>query len=354
MRTRLGSAHNHPVHVIALAVVLAATLPVAGGFAQNTELRPLLDRLERAERDIRTLNQQIAGGRGAALPRGGTVGATAAGPSGGPAVARLNVRLVDLESQIRALTGRAEGLDHRLDQIDRRLEKLVGDVDYRLGVLERVAAQRAAAAQAPAATLPPAAAAALPPAVEKAVPGSGESGFATPPQTLGTISQSDLAEFAARRSATGPPGTRPDPQAADQAAALAGALPEGTAKERYQHARMLLFAQKYDQAELVLRAFLEVHPDDPLALNARYWLGETYYVRQDFVRAAEVFLKGYQAAPKGPKAPDTLFKLGMSLANLDKRSEACAAFDKLKQDFPELSDNIENVVIKQRLRNDCV
>ena len=346
MRPRLGTVVSRQVHVIALAVVLAATLPVAGGFAQNTELRALLDRLERAERDIRTLYQQGAGGRGAALPRGGTAGAMAADPSGGPALARLNVRLSGLEDQIRALTGRAEGLDHRLDQIDRRLEKLVGDVDYRLGVLER------AAAQAPAATPPPATAAVLPPTVDKPVPGSRESGFARSPQTLGTISQSDLAEFAARRSATAPPGTQPSPEA-PQARDQTAALPEGTARERYQHATKLLFAQKYDQAEVVLRAFLEAHPDDPLALNARYWLGETYYVRQDFVRAAEVFLKGYQVAPNGPKAPDTLLKLGMSLASLDKRSEACAAFDKLKQDFPELPDNIGKVVARQRLRNDC-
>ena len=59
----------------------------------------------------------------------------------------------------------------------------------------------------------------------------------------------------------------------------------------------------------------------------------TYYVRAAYVQAAEVFLEGYRSDPKGTKAPDSLLKLGMSLSGLDKKREACAAFNKLIKDY---------------------
>ena len=57
--------------------------------------------------------------------------------------------------------------------------------------------------------------------------------------------------------------------------------------------------------------------------------------------AAEGFLEGFQADPKGPKAPDSLLKLGMSLANLGKNEDACTAFSHLIDNFP----NASNVVL---------
>jgi tol-pal system protein YbgF len=130
-------------------------------------------------------------------------------------------------------------------------------------------------------------------------------------------------------------------------------LPQGTPKEQYSYAFGLLRQANYDKAEEALQAFLKVNGDDPLAGNARYWLGETYYVRGQYVQAAEVFLKGYRSDPKSPKAPDTLLKLGMSLTNLDKKREACAAFDKLEADFPDASASIKNTVAKERQRGGC-
>ena len=109
----------------------------------------------------------------------------------------------------------------------------------------------------------------------------------------------------------------------------------------------------YDKAELALQEFVKLHPKEKLTGNARYWLGETYYVRAAYVQAAEVFLEGYQADPKGPKAPDSLLKLGMSLAGLNKKREACAAFDKLTKDFPKISAGIRNTVKREKQKNSC-
>ena len=151
------------------------------------------------------------------------------------------------------------------------------------------------------------------------------------------------------KSAVAPSASQPAAPAAETAA-----LPNGTAQEQYMHAFGLLRQGKYDVASAELRQFLEQHGDDKLASNARYWLGETYYVRGSFVEAAETFLEGYQNDPKGPKAPDALLKLGMSLSSLGKKSEACAAFQKLRSDYPEAPAGLKSTLQRESQKNGCV
>jgi len=83
-------------------------------------------------------------------------------------------------------------------------------------------------------------------------------------------------------------------------------------------------------------------------------LGETYYVRGAFVEAAETFLEGYQANTQGPKAADALLKLGMSLASLEKKQEACAAFQKLREDYPNAPAGLKNTMQREWQKNGCV
>ena len=56
--------------------------------------------------------------------------------------------------------------------------------------------------------------------------------------------------------------------------------------------------------------------------------------RKDFAKAAVAFAKGYEKY-KGPKGPDSLLKLGMSMRELKKKTEACVAFMSLPTEFPK-------------------
>ena len=94
---------------------------------------------------------------------------------------------------------------------------------------------------------------------------------------------------------------------------------------------------KYESAETKFRKFMSEYPSNPLASNAQYWLGETFYVRGDYPQSAKMFAQGYQDYPKGPKAPDSLLKLGLSLAKMEKKDDACLSFQQLKKDFPDES-----------------
>lgn len=353
-----------PVRLLALALASAMFLVAMPASSQESDLKPLLDRLQRLERDIQTMNVQLS--RGGMAPPPLTEGLpepspdmTLGGGGDAAAIARLELRLTALENEVRAATGRAEETSHQIDQINQRLDKLVSDMDYRLTQIERGGADirgQAPGGKPPQTTeggRPAASGTASPPSGQMARSDSSAPGLAPPPGVLGTLpsQEAERAGQAAGATSTSRGTSAPPPE--PSAAVKPGALPAGSPKDQYEHAFGLLRQARYDEAEAALRAFLDAHPKDQLAGNANYWLGESYYVRADYVRAAEVFLEGYQREPKGSKAADSLLKLGMSLSNLDKKREACAAFDKLTKEFPDAPSTIHQVVSRERQKNSC-
>ena len=149
------------------------------------------------------------------------------------------------------------------------------------------------------------------------------------------------------------PSATPGAGVLQQAAIPKKVLPPGTPKEQYKFAFGLVRKQDFSEAIEALEEFIKTYPGEPLTSNARNWLGRTYYVRKNYQRAAEVFLAAYQHQPKGLKAADNLFRLGMSLAGMKKKSDACATFDKLEQDFPNRNSIINKQLIQHRKNIEC-
>ena len=77
------------------------------------------------------------------------------------------------------------------------------------------------------------------------------------------------------------------------------------------------------------------------------------YLRGDFPQAASAFAEGYQRAPQGPKAPDNLLKMGMSLGNSGKKQEACFSFARLERDFPQMPPIIKDREVSEKKRIGC-
>ncbi len=328
-------------------VVVMALAGPSRAWARNDDIGPLHDRLERLERDIRDLNTRLSkGGSPPSPPVAGTADARSAAGVGEYAISRFQVRLSALEEELRLTTGKIEEMAYLLDQVQQRLDKLVGDIDFRLSAIEKKlgAASATSLSEAPrVSAVPPQ------PGVQTVTPGTTAPSFAASPANLGTVSESEM------RATQTDTGAEPQPAAPtqqDQAAQLS-VLPEGTPKERYTFAFGLLRQANYEQAEKAFKEFLRVHGDDFLAGNARYWLGETFYVRKDFAEAAKIFFENFQKEPRGPKGLDTMLKLGMSLAGLEKKREACAAYDKMMKDFPEIPANIAKTVARERQRSGC-
>lgn len=110
------------------------------------------------------------------------------------------------------------------------------------------------------------------------------------------------------------------------------------ATAQYEAAFSSLKTNDYETAQKGFEAFLKDHPKHLLAANAKYWLGETYYVRGNYKIAAKTFAEGFQTYPKSSKAPDMLLKLGIALNGMGKKSDACVALSQVPVKFP-LADN---------------
>ena len=325
--------------------------------AQASDLRTLLDRLERLERDIRTLNIQI--NREQRLPSGkGPMLSDVIGPLSNSGLSRVTERLDGLEQDIRGATGSLEQVSHTTARLADRLDKLIGDVDFRLSALEEKLRDR----------------------VVNSIEGNGLPSNQVQSSEFTYNKDTDASVLPGERlvaepvegqkilgtvAATSVKSDLESPTLSSVGAASAGTknvmqqnstqilLPAGKPREQYTFALNLLRQTKYDQAEIALTQFITSQSDHPLAGNARYWLGETYYVRADFEQAAQTFFSSYRASPENIKAPDMLLKLGMSLFQMKKLKEACATFDKLTNEYEGASMRIKNAVSREKKRARC-
>ena len=127
----------------------------------------------------------------------------------------------------------------------------------------------------------------------------------------------------------------------------------GSAAEQYNRAFGLLKHADYPAAEAALKAFVEQHPTDPMAGNAQYWLGETYYTRSRFLDAASAFAEGYKRYPKSAKAADNLLKLAMALGRANQKQNACLALTQLDHDFPKAGAAVTEHAAAEKKRLGC-
>ena len=132
-----------------------------------------------------------------------------------------------------------------------------------------------------------------------------------------------------------------------------GELPEGTVRQQYQDAFNKLKTRNYAYAEKALRIFVDRYPDDPLAGDAMYWMGETHYVRKQYSEAVRIFLDAYQRFPKGNKAPDNLFKLAKSLSQIGENRSACVTYAELVKTFPSATQRILSGARSEMFRLGC-
>ncbi len=120
------------------------------------------------------------------------------------------------------------------------------------------------------------------------------------------------------------PATRP-------AAPVAAAQGEQGA---YDNAFDALKTGDYAEAARRLRDFLAAYPDGALAPNAIYWLGESYYVTQNYQLASAQFRALLDRYPNHDKAPGALLKLGLTQYGLRQYDAADATLRAVMRRYP--------------------
>lgn len=330
------------MRLIVFILLLAAAVPTAASAQQDVS--NLLNRIDRLERELSDLQRSVYAGGQPPASSGQATALAQPGSAGGPQMARVEIRLQQIEEDLRRITGRVEELGYKVQNVSERMDRLQTDTDIRFRELSgdagtgvQDAAPQGGGQSGPRSDLTPPV---TPPN------DASQSTNGTPPSNLGTLTGSDLSAL----KTTAPPPADAAAPAATQSAMLPSDAP---VEEQYKAAFDHLVKHDLPTAEAAFKTFLEAHPDDPLAGNAQYWLGETYYARDRYSDAAVAFLEGYQTYPDSPKAADNLLKLGMSLARIDRKEEACTTFAKLNQDFPNAPTNIKRRMINETKALNC-
>ncbi|MFZ5655620.1 MAG: tol-pal system protein YbgF [Pseudomonadota bacterium] len=142
------------------------------------------------------------------------------------------------------------------------------------------------------------------------------------------------ATTAGARATSAASGMRAAPARPVDAQPVAAALPTGEERRAYDAAFDALKAGRYADSARLFTAFLDRHPGGVYAPNALYWLGESYYVTQNYTLALEAFEQLLDRFPTHDKAPGALLKVGLSRLGLRQEDAAQAAFADVVARYP--------------------
>lgn len=112
--------------------------------------------------------------------------------------------------------------------------------------------------------------------------------------------------------------------------------PEAEERKAYQAIQDLIHSQKkYDEAISRIYEFIDKYPEGDLTVNAYYWLGEVYLVKPQLEQARQAFSIVATRYADHRKAPDAVYKLGVTLDRLDKKTEARRQMEQVINDYPK-------------------
>lgn len=289
----------------------------------NAALQQRVDQLEE-----QLVDMQVVVGTLESLARGGAAPAAAPASNAG-SYGAADPRVDALETQVRALTA-------QIEQLTAQVRSMSSDngMGMRRGAAMPVSSNTDLAATLPAPTDA---------ATETAHFGSTTVTAGSGDPIAGMIENEAPAGAAATQMAAAPPAFMPPPAATDT----------GNPKQLYETAYGYLMQRDYGAAQSAFEQFLNQYPNDSLAGNAQYWLGEAHFVRGEYKAAAGAFLKGYQNYSGNARAADSLLKLAMSLDRLGQKDAACSSFSELTTRFPDAPDNVKTRAKSERQRIGC-
>lgn len=293
------------------SAAIAALMATTPAFAQNNDMRAMMNKLDQMQRQMDTMSRQLY--KGEAPPEGAM--SSSGNTDNAALAAQMDERMSSLEGSLKQINNRLDEQDYAVGQMKQQFELYKSDMEVRLKDLS-------------------ASATALPPVTSSATPAA-----AIAPAAVTPSSDPDLA-----------------PTAAATPAPAAGAmqdLPTDNAASLYDAAFQALREQKYERAEAGFKEFMQRYPTDTLAGNAQYWLGESFYVRGNYADAAKSFATGYQKYPKSSKAADNLLKLGLSLSQTGKTQEACVTLTQLDKQFPSAAAVIKQRAVDEQKKLSC-
>ena len=197
------------------------------------------------------------------------------------ATAELFYMIQQLQREVRDLRGQVEEQQHQIGRLQQQGRDRYVDLDQRILELSKAVESGASAAQQP-----------------TAAGASADSGRLTPARVY--------------RS------------------------PEPEEQKTYNDIIDLIRNKKdYDTAITRLYEFVDTYPEGDLTVNAYYWLGEVYLAKPQLEQARQAFTIVATRYSDHRKAPDAVYKLGVTLDRLGEKDEARRRMSSVVEQYPD-------------------
>lgn len=108
----------------------------------------------------------------------------------------------------------------------------------------------------------------------------------------------------------------------------------GDAAEAYGMGMTSMQEQSWAAARIAFQAVLDNYPDDPLAADAQFQIGETFAAEGDTVRAVAELQKVEARWSRSARAPEALLRAGILSEESGDKDAARTFYNRILQQFP--------------------
>lgn len=269
---------------------------------------------------------------------------------------QLIVQLQQLQEQVRTLTGRVDGLQFQVSQMQAQLQRQQGGSGTAPRINGPTEAPLKLSPQSSAAPDGPAVASRAPIAADSQTDMSATDNDVISEDQLGK-SQDPLVGTNAAPGATAPlaPGTNTAALSQPLNLSLKGstAKTDPDAEAQYKAGYEAVAGGDYATGEDQLRQFLKLYPDDAHAPEATDWLGEALLRQRHYDDAAQVLVDGFKKYRDQPIGADILLKLGMALEGANEGAAACKTFAEVKRRYPDSSPGLLKQLQQETAKAKC-
>ncbi len=291
-------------------------------------------------------------------------------------------RVIQLQEQVRDLTGKLEEMNFQILQMQEQMRKIQEDNEFRFEELEKKKKADAGsetstetAAADSAAVSSGSASSDKEPRQSAALSADNDNATEQDPSDLQPAQAAGTTDNSAASVATGEQSpvivNSQAPRALgsirfDSSGNVIGGSLEDTAQQQvvslpqtdnpnelYNAAYQFILAGDYRSAEVAFRAHIDRYPADPMTSDARYWLGEALYGQDRYAESATVFIDNQRDFPDSKRGAENMLKLGMAMAKLNDREVACATLAKVGTRFPSAAPAVLKRAEDERKLNHC-
>lgn len=239
---------------------------------------------------------------------------------GGQSTVELVNRITELQAEVQTLRGLVEQQTFKIEELEKRNRDQYVDLDARIARMESGRAGTGAPMMDPDA---------LPAASDPAAdPSRPDAAGATSPSGQPVFEDPEV-----QAPIDAAPETLPAPGA--EPGVIESTADPLTERQLYESAFDSLKEGRYAEAARRFQTFLDQYPDGEYSPNAQYWLGESYYVTQNYQIALEAFQRLLSRFPSSNKAPDALLKVGYCHYELRQWAQAESTLNQVVQQYPE-------------------